>query len=182
MDVTTALHITQKGEDEVKRRLYKLGMKKRSLLILLDKPQTVEHILSKSVMHREESLSELEALIQEGFISIGGSSAIPSGVRSADPAAAQSAAVGNRPPANVGDTTIHIDDEIVLSEAKFLLTNFSVDSFGTQAQAFVSEIRACKTVSDLRLRLSSIFLAAEKQCPQQIPALIALIQEINETA
>jgi hypothetical protein len=75
-----------------------------------------------------------------------------------------------------------LDDEIILSEAKFLLNDFSVDSFGTQAQPFVDEIRACKSVRDLRLCLSAIFTAAEKQCPNRLPVLLDLIREINETA
>ena len=176
MEVSTALHITQKGEDEVKRRVYKLNMKKRSLLILLEKPQTVEHLLSKTVFHREEFLEEMQALIQDGFVAAGDGNVLP---------VSKAAAPQVTPPpssANADVSAIYLDDEIILSEAKFLLTNFSVDSFGTQSQAFVDEIRACKSVSDLRLRLSSIFLAAEKQCPHQIPTLLDLIKEINETA
>jgi hypothetical protein len=171
VDLSASLYITQKGADEVKQRVYKLGMKKRSLLILLDTPKSIQHILDKSVIPDSEVFEEINALIREGFISVSGEAAAPHADASLPAQAA--AASGDR---------IHLEDEIILSEAKFLLTDFAVDSFGTHSQAFVNEIRACKSVKDLRLCLSTIFAVAEKQCPQHLPALLGLIREINETA
>ena len=170
MDLSANLHLTQKGEDEVKHRAYKLSMKKRSVLILLDKPKPVEHVLAKSVFPRNEVLEELEGLIQDGFISLGGEVIVR-------PAATVSPAVPS-----VSNEKLHLDDEIIVSEAKFMLTDFSVDSFGTQSQAFVDAIRACKKVQDIRLCLSGILAATEKQCPNRVPVLLGLINEINETA
>ena len=72
MDLSTSLHITQKGEDEVRHRAYKLSMKKRSVLILLDKPKPIEHVLAKSVFPQNEIVEEIKALIQDGFISLTG--------------------------------------------------------------------------------------------------------------
>lgn len=172
MDLSASLYITQKGADEVKQRAYKLGMKKRSLLILLDTPKSIQHMLDKSVIPDSEVLEEINALIREGFISVSGEAAAAPHSDASLPAQA-AAASGDR---------IHLEDEIILSEAKFLLTDFAVDSFGTHSQAFVNEIRACKGVKDLRLCLSTIFAVAEKQCPQHLPALLGLVREINETA
>lgn len=166
MDLSTSLHITEKGEDEVRCRAYKLNLKKRSVLNMLDKPKPVEHVLAKSVFPRNEIIEEIEALIRDGFISLTGN-AVP---RPAAPAVAQ------------GATGIQLDDEIVLSEAKFMLTDFSVDSFGTQSQVFVDAIRACKSVEDLRFCLNKIFAETEKQCPNRLPMLVGLVVEINETA
>ena len=170
MDLSTSLHITRKGEDEVRHRVYKLSMKKRSVLILLDKPKPVEHVLAKSVFPQSEIVEEIEALIQDGFISLSGDT-LPRPSIPVSPAVAP-AANGN----------FHLDDEIILSEAKFMLTDFSVDSFGTQSQTFVDAIRACKCVKDLGFCLSGILAATEKQCPNRVPALLSLINEINETA
>lgn len=170
MDLSTNLHITQKGEDEVKRRVYKLSMKKRSVLILLDKPKAVEHLLLKSVFPQNEIVEEIDALIRDGFIALSGEGT-PRPDKPDLPATAP--ALGS---------SFDLDDEIILSEAKFLLTDFSVDSFGTQSQAFVDGIRACKSVNDLRLSLGTLFTAAEKQCPDRLPVLLGLIKEINETA
>jgi hypothetical protein len=172
LNLSASLHITPKGEDEVKRRVYKLDMKKRSLLILLDRPQTIEYLTSKTVLPKEEFNSVIIALIQEGFVATGN-------------AAAGSSSAGAGPshamPSTAG-TKIHIDDEVILSEAKFLLTNFCVDSFGTESQAFADAIRSCKSVNDLRYHLNTIHAAAEKHCPGQIPTLLGVIQEINATA
>lgn len=173
MDLSANLNLTQKGEDEVKRRAYKLSMRKRSVLILLDKPKPVEQVLTKCVFPRNEVIEEIEALIQDGFISLGGGG----DVNAARPAAPVPQAVA---PAASG--TFHLDDEIIVSEAKFMLTDFSVDSFGTQSQGFVDAIRACKKVQDVRLCLSGILAATEKQCPNRLPVLLGLIKEINETA
>jgi len=166
------LHLTLKGEDEVKRRAYKLSMKKRSVLILLDKPKTIEHVFAKSVFPQNEIIEEIEALVRDGFISLSGDT-VSRPFTSASPAAAV---------APDSDGTIHLDDEIILSEAKFMLTDFSVDSFGTHSQAFVDAIRACKRVQELRLCLGGILAATEKQCPNRLPVLLGLIKEINETA
>ena len=168
MDLSASLNLTQKGEDEVKRRAYKLSMKKRSVLILLDKPKPLDHVLAKSVFPRNEVIEEIEALIQDGFIASSGAVAAPRPLAPISPV--------------VADGAFDLDDEIIVSEAKFMLTDFSVDSFGTQSQVFVDAIRACKKVQDIRLCLSEILAATEKQCPNRIPVLLGLINEINETA
>ena len=172
MNLSASLHITPKGEDEIKRRVYKLDMKKRSLLILLDRPQTIEYLTSKTVLPQEEFNAVIIALIQDGFIATGGAAAGPS-------AAGSNRSNGQPSPAG---SKIHIEDDVILSEAKFLLTNFCVDSFGTESQVFVDTIRACKSVNDLRYHLNTIHAAAEKQHPAQIPTLLGVIREINATA
>ena len=173
MNLSASLHITPKGEDEIKRRVYKLDMKKRSLLILLDKPQTVDHLIRKTVLRLEEFLTEINTLVQEGFVA---------SIGDATPRVETPASIKPSAPASAGGTRIHLDDEIVLSEAKFLLTNFAVDSFGTRSQVFVDGIRSCKSVRDLRLHAKEIFAATEKYCPDQLPTLLAVIEEINATA
>lgn len=159
------MHITPKGEEEVKRRAYKLDMKKRSVLLMLDRPQTMEYLGSKTVLPQDEFNAALILLLQEGFVATS-STTVDAG--SAAPA--------------TGNAKLQIDDEVILSEAKFLLTNFCVDSFGTKSQVFVDAIRTAKTVNDLRFHLDAIHGAAAKQCPKQIPALLRVVQEINATA
>lgn len=175
MDLSANLHLTQKGEDEVKHRAYKLSMKKRSVLILLDKPKPLDQVLAKSVFPKNEVIEEIEALIQDGFIASSGAVTAPRPSASISPAAAPASVP-------VAGGTFDLDDEIIVSEAKFMLTDFSVDSFGTQSQLFVDAIRACKKVQDVRLCLSGILAATEKQCPNRVPILLGLINEINETA
>jgi len=160
LNLPTSLHITPKGEDEIKRRVYKLDMKKRSLLILLGRPQSIEYLANKTVLLQEEFNATIIALIQDGFVAAGG-------------ATANSITAG---------PAIHIEDDVILSEAKFLLTNFCVDSFGTDSQGFVDTIRSCKSVNDVRYQLNTIHAAAEKRCPAQLSTLHNVISEINATA
>ena len=172
MNLSSSLHITTKGEDEVKRRVYKLDMKKRSVLILLDRPQRIEYLLGKTVLPPDEFNSVVASLIQDGFIGTG------------DAATSASASASGRakPDPSPGTLAVRIADDVILSEAEFLLTNFCVDSFGTDSQPFVDAIRSCKSVDDFRRHLNTIHAATEKRCPAQIPTLLGVIREINATA
>ena len=76
----------------------------------------------------------------------------------------------------------YLKEDIILSEAKFLLTDFCVDCFGTQSQSFVDEISESKNVKSLLHCLRSIHAATEKQFPQQLSVLQDVVREINETA
>lgn len=178
MNVSASLQLTQKGEDELKRRVYKLGMKKRSLLILLEKPQTIEHVLKRTVLPADEFEAEVQSLVSEGFlISDVAMGAPPSrGPASVAPPAAATAAT------QPSSTEFYIDEEIILSEAKFLLTDFCVDSFGTASQAFVDQIRACSKTQDFVGCFARTLAEAKRRCPEHVPALLALVKEINDTA
>lgn len=165
MNFSTNLQITRKGADEIKLRTYKLNIKRRSVLILLDRPQSIEYILSKAVFPREDIIDAIQDLLGNGFVEVSEHGAT-------DRNMAFPSAGGN----------LSLDDEIILSEAKFLLIDFCVDSFGTQSEAFSNGIGACKKVRDLNLHLVNIIAATQKNCPGRMPALIAMIQKINETA
>ena len=165
MDLSIVLHNTPKGEDEVKSRSNKLSFRKRSVLILLDKLQTVDNVLHKTVFPKDEIVSDIQELIRDGFVAISG----------AEVSSQSAAALGS-------EARFELDDEIILSEAKFLLTDFAVDSFGMQSQTIANQIRACKDVRELRICLGGIFSITERQCPDRLPVLLGLVNEINETA
>lgn len=165
MDLSIVLRNTPKGEDEVKSRSNKLSFRKRSVLILLDKLQTVENVLHKTVFPKDEIVSDIQELIRDGFVAISGAEV-----------SSQSAVTSG------SEARFELDDEIILSEAKFLLTDFAVDSFGMQSQTIANQIRACKDVRELRICLGGIFSITERQCPNRLPVLLGLVNEINETA
>lgn len=165
MDLLAKIYITAKGVEEVERRAHKLSIRKRSVLVQLNKPQSIEHIIDKSVFHQDEIFYEINALVQDGFITMGGGEA-----------PAPSASL----PAP--EDIFYLDDEIVLSKARFLLIDFCVDSFGTQSETYVDAIRTCKSARSLSQSLRHIFAAAEKQCPGEIPTLLKVIKQINDTA
>ena len=165
MDLSVLLHNTPKGQDEVKSRSNKLSFRKRSVLILLDKLQTVEHVLHKTVFPKDEIVSDIQELIRDGFVAVSGADTTSQVL--------EAAGLGDR---------LHLDDEIIVSEAKFLLTDFSVDSFGMQSETISNQVRACKDVRELRLCLSGIYSLTEKQCPDRLRVLLKIVLEINETA
>lgn len=173
MNLSASLHITPKGVDEVKNRVYKLSIRKRSVLILLEKPQTVEYVLQKSVFHQDEILEEISGLVRDGFVTASGE--IPS---AASPAKVD---MPGDPGVPAGGN-FQLSDDIILSEAKFLLVDFSVDTFGTQSQSYVDEIGECKNAKNLYLVLRNIYTATEKQYPNRLSTLLGVIKEINETA
>ena len=70
MDVSARLKITEKGIDEIERRTHKLSIRKRSVLVHLKKPQTVEYVLDKSVFHPDEIIYEIKALAHDGFLAM----------------------------------------------------------------------------------------------------------------
>ena len=171
---SSCLQITPKGVEEIKRRTYRLDMKKRSLLILLERPQLVEYLATKTVLPQEEFTVAINLLLAEGFLSVvsGASSDVT------DAAVAQRMPGGSR---TAPEPSIYLGNGIVLSEARFLLTNYCVDSFGTDAQSHVAAIRQCKDVTELRHQLAAIYASTERICPHRINALREIIHEINAT-
>lgn len=165
MDSSTSVCITQKGVDEVKSRAYKVGMKKRSVLICLEKPHTVESLVSKSVFPPSEIMAEIQALAQDGFVTL---------IKEGGPLPA---ATGTS-----ASTRFQLKDEIVLPEAKFLMIDFWVDCFGMESEAFTDAIQGCESVRDINACLGSIVEAVKEKCPEQMPALDNLVKEINATA
>ena len=196
MDHTATLHLTDKGTDEVAHRTFKLGIKLRSVLLLLHKPQTVEFALHKSVFPEEEVIGVIDTLVQEGFVQLEAGKpteaekpkapAAPlhavSGFAqmAASQATAPAAAAPKAPPVAVGE--FDLDEEIILSEAKFLLIDFCVDCFGMQAEKLTEDIRACKAVGTLGNLLKELITMVSKQKPDQLNALRETVRKINETA
>ena len=168
MKLSATLYLSQKGEIELKTRSYKLGMKKRSLLILLDRAQTIEAVLAKSVLQEAECLEEIQALLREDFISLDSSKAV--------------APTGRSAPAISAKAGFYLVEDIILSEAKFLLVDFCVDHFGTHSQSFVDSIRGASTIDGIQKCLEMVAEQVEKTHPKLQPTLMALVTEINNTA
>ena len=185
MGPATILRITDKGMDEVKHRTCKLGLKFRGVLLLLGKPQTLQYALHQSAAFpAEEMRAVIAQLAQEGFIVLEEAPSAPTSPVSMPPAAptVSVSATATQTKTPQAENTWHLDDEIILSEGKFLLVDFCVDCFGMQSQAVVDDIHACKSVAMLRALLDDIIGLVNKNKPDQLPALHATVQKINETA
>ena len=77
MDPNSSLALTDKGVDELKHRTCKLSIRKRSVLLLLETPHRVDHLLQKTVLQPEEFAVEIEGMIQDGFIQVVGGAPAP---------------------------------------------------------------------------------------------------------
>lgn len=164
MNSSASVSLTPKGVDEALNRTYKINIRQRSVLILLGKPQTIEYILQKQqLFDQDEVLEIINQLVSAGFVEVSGG-AIP------------------RPSIPASGGIIQLLEGIVVSEAKFLLVDFCVDSFGTQSQTFVDELGGCKNEKNLQLCLKNIYAAIEAHSPDRLPVLMKIIGEINATA
>jgi hypothetical protein len=164
MNLSASLSLTPKGVEEILNRTYKLRVRQRSVLLLLGTPQTLDYIFTKlQIVDHEEITEVINNLTDEGFVEIG------SGTM---PRAAASALGGN----------IQLLDDIIISEAKFLLVDFCVDSFGKRSQKFVDELDSCKNEKHLQTCLKNICAATEEQSPERLAVLLKVIVEINATA
>lgn len=163
MNLSASLSLTPKGVEEVMNRAFKLSVRHRSVLIVLGKPQTIEHILQmQQIYHHDEIIETINDLVNEGFVAVNGTAILR---------ATTSAPSGN----------IQLVDGITISEAKFLLIDFCVDSFGTQSQKYVDELGGCKNEKCLQLCLAEIYAATEIRSPDRLPALLEIVKEINAT-
>lgn len=180
MDPSTTLYLTTKGADEIAHRTMRLGIKPRSVLLLLTHPQTIEFVLQKSVFPDGDILETIDTLVQTGFIAL-----VEEASRPAPPAneAVVAAPVPTRcesAPVVTGDFSL--DEEINLPEARFLLIDFCVDCFGMQAEALGEAIRNSKSVGALRVELTELQGMVNARKPEQRDALREIVRAINATA
>lgn len=178
MDNHEQLVLTPKGIEEVKHRTFKLNVKKRSLLILLAvSPMAVGHLRAKAILPAEEFETGLKSLVDDGFISGPSLSGRSGGSPDTGPRS-----VTFEPTTHASATHNRINRDIALAEAKFLLTDFCVDCFGTDAQIFAEGIRAVTDVQGFCNCLTRVWAATKAGSPEQLKRLAELISEINDTA
>ena len=166
LSLSASLSLTQKGKEEALRKVHNINERLRNVLIQLVTPQTVEQIINTRAGNNNQAgiIQLIIELINEGFIAKDGG------------------AIASPVVTSGSGGIVQVADGFVLSEAKFLLVDFCVDSFGTQAQAFIDQIDKCKDPTSLQLCLKNIHAATQSECPNRLPALMKAIAEINKTA
>lgn len=169
------LILTAKGSEELRTRTYKLDVKARNILFLIDKgAKTADAVLQKTIFPREEVLERISALIDGLFVAIAGSGA--------PAAAANRGAANTTPTAAASSSHLSLLPDISLTEGRFSLSDFCLDHFGVRGQAMTDTLSRCDDVTSLQAALNTIVSEVHKLCPDQLPALIARVREINETA
>lgn len=172
MNTLTSLLITQKGLEELNNRTFKQDFKARNILFLLAKEQrSIEEILSKIPFDRQEAFDRIDLLIKGGFVK----ALNAAGAELAEHPPVQSA------PDKTGPSLL-LKEGIIVSEAKFLLTNFCVDLFGTQAQALIDPLSDARSVKNVSLCLKNIHETVLRKHPGKMVNLLEIIEEINATS
>src|SRR5258708_38978901 len=95
-----------------------------------------------------------------------------------EPAARAGGAAG---PARPSRRELRLNFGISPSQARFVLSNFCMDEFGTDGQFLVDAVSLCNDVMSLQEVLNSVRSEIDERFPARMPALVACIREINET-
>ena len=186
------LRITNKGGDEVARRTYRLGIRLRSVLLLLSKPQSIAFVLQKSAFPPDQVLAAIDTLTKEGFI-VSVEVSQPESVEAVEPYAPYHAqSMFPSEPTGHGSPTTPpnlptpdewlLDPAAVLSETKFLLVDFCVDCFCMLSEKLAEDIRACQSIGELCKPLPELIAMTSTQEPDRLAALREVIRKANETA
>ncbi|HEY0233153.1 MAG TPA: hypothetical protein VGC55_18040 [Dokdonella sp.] len=162
-----SLGLTPKGVEELRHRTYKLDVRARNILFLIETGQTtLAAIAQKSPLRREEIDQRADVLLADGFIAIH--------------SAAQQATAARAAPASAG-VVAQLKSGISLPEARFALSDFCLDCFGVAGQTTTRLLDHCTDEETLRRILAAIVAAVEKSHRGQLPALAAVIEGINAT-
>lgn len=132
-------HKTEKGRAEIATRANKLGLRERTMLIMVDDKTTRSGLLAKSAHPASGEI--LDALIAQGFIEV------DSG---APPAAAPAASV---PAAAAAAAPAAVPVEVSLTSASRFACRTLVTILGPGADDLTALVEKCKSVEDLTARL-----------------------------
>ena len=165
--------LTPKGTEELRSQTPKLDVIARGILSLIEQGTTVaESILQRSKFTRDQVIEGLRLLLSNGFISTSTSD----GAVQAPP--------DSTPPVSVADSVserLRLKPGISPSQARFALSNFCLDQFGTSGQDLAEAVGFCTDVASLQLALDNIRTEVKKLFPERRAALVACVREINET-
>jgi hypothetical protein len=157
--------------EELRGRTPKLDAAGRSILTLIDQGTTVaESILQRSKFSRDQVIEGLRSLLTNGFISTSTSDATVQPTPEPTPSVADS--VSER---------LRLKPGISPSQARFALSNFCLDQFGTNGQDLAEAVSFCTDVDSLQMALDNIRTEVKKLFPERRAALVACVREINET-
>jgi len=186
----TQLALTLKGTEELTLRTYRLDVKLRNILFLIQKgTPTIDAILQNSIFPREEVVEKLRLLLKEQFVELGAAASAATSQAASGPrpesleVAADPATVGAAPFARTALPAFPtLEPAVSMSQARFLLSDFCLDQFGARAQPIIDAIEASVEAADLQPVLDAITVELRKRSKDLLPLLLAKVREINQTA
>lgn len=173
--------LTDKGSEELTSRTYRLDLKLRNILFLIQRgTPTVEAILQNTVVPRDEVVEKLRDLLKEQFVVLSGSPPTMNGIvppptlRDDAPAPA---AEGERA---ARGSPLTLAAGVSLSQARFVLCDYCLDHFGMNAQPLIDAINAAGSLGALQKTLDHIAAEMQRNAKGELPALVERVREINE--
>lgn len=143
MDLNAVYRKTQKGQEEIAQRTV-LGMRERTLLVMVDGKATVADLLARA-QHMPDPPALLAKLIDGGFIAADAVAPIPATAAAPAPAAAPATATATAPAAPL--------EQQVMQQTMRYAERFLDEVLGPQSEVLAEAIGKCKTLPELRARL-----------------------------
>jgi hypothetical protein len=170
------LFLTPKGTEELRSRAHRLDFAARNILFLIQQGfSTAEAILQRTIFPADAVMERLGRLLGNKFVAVAPGAA---------PAPARTSALARTPPAAgrpaVSDMPT-LSAGIAPSQARFALSDFCLEVFGTQGQGLVDAVDSCADVAGLQQLLNRIGREVEARSPGRLAALADCVREINET-
>ena len=163
------LILTAKGTEELRNHASKLEASARNILSLVEQGcKTTDAILQRSMFPHNSVVDGLRRLLTNKLVAMADDEPASRAASSADAA-------------RVGRRELRFNFGISPSQARFALSNFCMDEFGTDGQFLVDAVSLCNDVMGLQEVLNSIRAEVDERFANRLPALIACVREINET-
>jgi hypothetical protein len=163
------LVLTSKGSEELRNHAFQLDVSARNILSLIEQgSKTADAILQRSMFPHNTVVDSLRRLLTNKFVAY-----------AEDEPAPRAAGLPNTGRPNRRDLRLNFG--ISPSQARFALSNFCMDEFGTDGQYLVDAVSLCNDVMSLQEVLNSIRADVDERYPGRISALIACVRGINET-
>jgi hypothetical protein len=163
------LVLTAKGKEELRNHASQLEASARNILSLIEQGcRTTDTVLQRSMFPHNSVVDGLRRLLTNKFVALADD----------EPASRSGSSVDS---ARAGRRELRLNFGISPSQARFALSNFCMDEFGTDGQYLVDAVGLCNDVMSLQEVLNSIRAEIDERMPNRLPALIAAVREINET-
>jgi hypothetical protein len=166
------LIITPKGAEELRSRHHQLDVTAKNILKLIEQgATTTETILQRSMFPHNAVVETLRRLLTTKLVALTANDGVGSAHGSGK------SGPGGRP----ARRELRLKFEISPAQARFALSNFCMDQFGTEGQYFLDAVSLCVDVMSLQEVLNSIRSEVDARCPDRLAALFDCVREINET-
>ena len=163
------LILTTKGAEELRQHAFQLDAIARNILSLIEQgSKTTEAILQRSMFPHNSVVDGLRRLLTNKFVAIAD-----------DEPASRSG--GSADSARAARRELRLNFGISPSQARFALSNFCMDEFGTDGQYLVDAVSLCTDVMSLQEVLNTIRAEVAERFANRLPALVVCVREINET-